>query len=262
MEFLVTTEIWRQISQEYNQDLWSIQDSDPYFNSGIKHIGNFSKMSLVLLAGLICTIVTPIFLLLDVTHQLVKVFDQRGSDGVLEKRLLNNLIFCAFYENKGNNAHQVSLNDIWNYSDQELENKHDYIQWLFISNSISKEDPSSPIITYDIQNAFKNNVKLRTNLIHSFDRMLQFYGFQRDTRTSIISKANNFEERRPLWMTKDNHNLLRISRILISMSMLGCLKEAQAFYTVLQELSQKTEELTGNQCLKVPLFDCRGLFDH
>ncbi len=294
MEFFITAAIWSKLSQEYDRDLWTIQSSDPFFRSSIKQIGHFTKASLVLVVGLICIIAIPIFVCLDVTYQLAKAFYCTGSGKsqqeannerfhhrlpIEKKRVpsnqtgniptsfpegevknqLDSSIFCDFYQNKGKNLNQVSLNDIWEYSDQELESNKDYMHWLFINSHVSKSSSSAPTMTAAIQNAFLNSAKLQTNLIRSFDRMLKFYGFQRNTGTGVISQANNFDERSKLWMTKKNHNLLRISRILISMSMLGCSKEARALYTVLQELSQETWGPKRQQLLKAPLIYCRNL---
>ncbi len=285
MEFLITTAIWDEMSNEYDQDAWRIDASDSYLTSGIKHIGNFLKMSLTLVVGLICAIVTPIFLFSDVIYQSGKAIynlgtvsdqsDQTGSDGSVqkainesntlshlmskaskspstqnmnrleEKRSSNSAIFCQFYKPSGlnplkvslNDTRKVSLNDIWNYPDERLERDHYYIQWLFIDSTISSVAPASPLITPEIQQAFLNDVELRTNLRISFDRMLKFYGLKRDTNTGVISKANNFDERSKIWINKENHNLLRITRILSSMAKLGCKEEAKALYTMLQELS-------------------------
>jgi len=50
---------------------------------------------------------------------------------------------------KGNkpDVYKGYLKDIWMMSDDQIENKHNFIQWIFPLNVKSNAVPSSPILT-------------------------------------------------------------------------------------------------------------------
>ena len=96
------------------------------------------------------------------------------------------------------------LSDILGYSNKELEYGHDYIQVLFPLYEESKFNLEAPILN-DLEVSFiKSDIEALKGLNSAATRMLKFY------RTSKH------------WATPMNHNLLRITRILKSTSILLC----------------------------------------
>ncbi|NLS93661.1 MAG: IS1634 family transposase [Planctomycetaceae bacterium] len=74
--------------------------------------------------------------------------------------------------------------------------------------------------------------------------MLAFYGFQRDGPT--IGLSESFAERRAFWLKSGNHNLLRIARILKSLTLLGLQDQASAWLQSLEGLySSEASEIIG-----------------
>ena len=76
---------------------------------------------------------------------------------------------------------------------------------------------------------------LRTRVLKSLDRMLDFYGFERNGET--IAASSKFKERSG-WIYPNNHNYLRISRILESLLLLDFGNEAEALFDALIDLYQ------------------------
>lgn len=124
----------------------------------------------------------------------------------------------------------------WNFED--LEECHDYIQWLFPLNDVSSANYKAPVLTREDIEAFKASKLIQENLIISFELMLSFYGFSVSKNNSevLISKAESFEVRAKNWLRKYNHNFLRLTRIIKCLKLTGLDNYAQALFNKLQGL--------------------------
>ena len=136
----------------------------------------------------------------------------------------------AFYSG-GKDDRGRTLQEIWRWSDEELERVHDYVQWVFPTPQVSAVNPSAPLVTPETTRAFHARPELREALKHSLERMLAFYGLRRGTSADTLRieiAAERFPERARYWLSPGNHNHLRLTRILQSLSSLGLAAEAQA----------------------------------
>ena len=145
----------------------------------------------------------------------------------------------AFY--KGDVVHPdgYTLGGILAEDDYWLEAKHNYIQWLFPLNKPSEAVPASPIISDLEVELFRADSELKRKLTLSFQRMLMFYGFKLAVDSNdhpIVVRGPNFDQRKSEWLTSYNHNHLRISRILESLTLLGLPDMASIFFAALREL--------------------------
>jgi hypothetical protein len=128
---------------------------------------------------------------------------------------------------------------ILSYTTEQLERKHDYIQLLFPLLVRSPFNPSAPVATRDDYDAFASSPELRTQMLRSFHLMLDFYGFRVDYYNSAAAVERDdriWETRKAYWWRESDHNHRRISRILRSMRLLGCEREANAFYAGLEKV--------------------------
>lgn len=137
----------------------------------------------------------------------------------------------AFYEGSAPDDRGRFCDEILQFDDQRLEDVHDFIQWLFPLPERSGANPSAPILDGSAIEAFHTQPELRGALRRSLDRMLAFYGFE--WSGDRIIKSASFTERSG-WLSPGNHNHLRLTRILRSLSVLG---EAQAAQTLFEALS-------------------------
>ena len=99
--------------------------------------------------------------------------------------------------------------------------KHNYIQWLFPLSKASGAVPGSPIMGKREAEMFRTDPELKRKLMIAFIRMLKFYGFVLGLdieKHPTIEKAEDFDERKVDWLTPQNHNYKRISRILESLT--------------------------------------------
>lgn len=144
----------------------------------------------------------------------------------------------AFYRGHRADARGRYLGAILLWSHAELENVHDYIQWLFPTAEASGVNPAAPLLTDETIAAFKADPELRHALVRSLDTMLSFLGLHRGTVNGVthIIRGPNWEQRRTEWLRPGNHNHLRITRILSSLRSLGCDGEAQALMDCLADI--------------------------
>jgi hypothetical protein len=148
-----------------------------------------------------------------------------------------------FYGSEGNDDRGRSLAQVQAWPDDLLESVHDFIQWMFPLRERSAFNPDVPVLDSDTINLFRSNAKLKSNLRLSFARMLRFYGFEVGYNPDIrIVRAPNFQERAREWISPFNHNYLRITRILKSLSLLGLEEEARAFLQCLCDIYEVQSE--------------------
>ena len=144
----------------------------------------------------------------------------------------------AFYTGTGSDHQGRTLDDIRNFSRQELEIVHDYIQWLFPLEVPSRFNPMAPCLTPREIAEFRRSPILQEQLIGSLHQMLFFFGFTlSDDGDPHVAKSPDHSTCKKIWLKSGNHNCLRISRMLRSLSILGLRAYSEAFFLALQELA-------------------------
>jgi hypothetical protein len=127
---------------------------------------------------------------------------------------------------------------------RELEWTHDYIQWLFPLVTRSQFNDVAPLLTEEDRAEFNRNPVIHRNFRISLQLMWEFYGFRQNDRGDL-QRIERWEERRDNWLTRDNHNLLRITRILRSSMLCGFMPEAQAFFDALMKAAADHPGIIG-----------------
>ncbi len=133
------------------------------------------------------------------------------------------------------------LRDIQQWPDDRLESVHDFIQIRRVEQARwpAGSDGSSAL------DAFAARPELRENLRRSFLRMLRFYGLAQRPSGSI-EPAPNFAGRSANWLRPENHNHLRITRILKCLTLLGLQSDGRAFFDFLETVyRQKRGQITS-----------------
>lgn len=115
-----------------------------------------------------------------------------------------------FYECKPTSCRH-NLVGIWNYSYHQLEQGHDYIQWIFPLDVPSIYHPRAPILTKEDVEIFKNSPVLKWRVLTSVHTFMKFLHATIDT-----------------WILGNNHNHLRITRMLKCLVTIGLKSEAVA----------------------------------
>ena len=135
-----------------------------------------------------------------------------------------------------------TLREILAWSDTTLEDVHDYIQWVFPTRQPSAVNPSAPLVTADTIRAFAADADLRRALLDAFTRMLTFYGLRREARddgtVQVEIDEAKFADRAGRWLRPNNHNHLRLTRILTSLRLLGLRDHSRALFACLATIAR------------------------
>jgi hypothetical protein len=151
----------------------------------------------------------------------------------------------AFYEGSAPDDRGRFLDDILQFDDEQLEDVHDFIQWLFPLSERSGANPSAPRLDDAAIAAFQTRSSLRAALRRSLDRMLAFYGFT--WSGEHIVRSPSFAARSSIWLHPGDHNHLRLTRILRSLRILGEAQAAQALFAALTHIYNEERKTRRNR---------------
>ena len=118
----------------------------------------------------------------------------------------------AYLAGVGHDSRGRPVTEVLAFSDEQLEEVHDYIQWLFPLQTRSAARPDAPVLSTAEVEAIRADLRARETLERAAERMLRFYG-----NTSW-------------WLTWQDHNHLRITRIIRSLKLLTGIAAAQEFH--------------------------------
>jgi hypothetical protein len=155
----------------------------------------------------------------------------------------------AFYQGTATDDRGRRLRDIWQWDDDQLEEVHNYIQWLFPNRDPSMFNYNAPLLDDATEAAFHADESLRRNLESSLEVMLRFYGLEYRPDSEDVVRREDFAHKAANWLHPYNHNYLRITRILKCLMALGLRKRAQAFYDCLRDIYQQLPERIGEETL-------------
>lgn len=128
---------------------------------------------------------------------------------------MNNELYL-FYCGIERNVDGKSFKDLLKLTDIELEQSHTVIQWLFPLFEQSLHSYSAPLLNDETIQKLKESYDCRNNLILAGKKLYAF----------LIQ--NN--SKHPSWVKKNNHNYLRITRIIKFCRLMGNENLARSFY--------------------------------
>lgn len=118
---------------------------------------------------------------------------------------------AAFLEGEGPDGRGRTVFDVLAMDNAALERNHDFIQWLFPLREPSRAVPDAPVLTDAEVEAIRHSGMAQIALAAATDRMDAFYRATHD------------------WLTPNDHNHLRITRIIRSLRLLVGDDQADAF---------------------------------
>lgn len=124
--------------------------------------------------------------------------------------------------------------EIMSYSHAKLESKHNYIQWLFPTSKESQYT-KSPVVTTKNITEYQKSIKWQERYLQGFFRMMKFYGFSCSIfgEDCYVYRDETFSKRSKVWLTKNNHNYKRLTRIMDSLIIFQKKELAYALYQTL-----------------------------
>jgi len=144
------------------------------------------------------------------------------------------------------------IDEVLSWKDEQLEDVHDYIQWLFPLKEKSAFNSSAPVLSKADINTFRSNPRVNQKLLLSLARLIDFYGFMAtwEGGTYQIVKSKDFQQKSRNWLTEYNHNFLRITRILKALVLLGAEKHAKVFLIALEDVYKDSSQVIGQETLR------------
>ncbi|WP_430460079.1 opioid growth factor receptor-related protein [Thalassolituus sp. LLYu03] len=143
----------------------------------------------------------------------------------------------AFYRGEGTDHRGRTFNGILAFSNTEMESCHDYIQWLFPLRDPSPYNPEAPVVTEAVAAAFRASPELQKKVHQALLRMMHFYSMVLKETPQGFELLLPAEPSALHWLTVENHNHRRISRILASLKLLGLDAHVSALWLGLQKLA-------------------------
>lgn len=133
------------------------------------------------------------------------------------------------------------------FSDDQLENSHSWIQYAFPLQEPSEYNSKAPVLTDEEIEWIKSETgeRARINLRLMYLRILRFYGFEYKPSLEEVSliPSDNFDERSKIWLTPFNHNYKRLTRILKCLTLCGMRNYAKELFNALEKLYQDHEDI-------------------
>ena len=158
-----------------------------------------------------------------------------GRDGrefpQIKERMMGLVAFYRDSSHPGNAPY--SLESIWGMDDNELDCHHDFIQWLFPTDTPSQYNDDAPILTPDMAKIFREDADIQRHMRRSLERFQAFLGMARNHEGNLILV------RRPAYAWGSfTHNHLRITRVLRSLGLAGLTTERDALWVLLRDSAE------------------------
>ncbi|KLV06985.1 hypothetical protein ABT56_07505 [Photobacterium aquae] len=150
-------------------------------------------------------------------------------------------VITCFFRNEVPDVFGRYINELLAHNHFWLEHDHKYIQMLFPMDEGDKFNRHAPLVTDEDRMAFSDHIDLRNRHLQALDMMLEYYGMARNGE--MVYVTGELAPQSHEWLKPNNHNQLRISRIIRSLSLLGnhniaasfcraCVTEAEKHGTV------------------------------
>jgi len=115
-----------------------------------------------------------------------------------------------FYRDRAPAGRGQTLAGILSYTDLKMEQTHDWVQWCFPLPQPSQFQPQSPLLTSADIEVFKEDLLVQANVVVALERFAEFL------------------RRTTYWQRPQDHNHLRITRVLRFLVLIDKAREAQA----------------------------------
>jgi hypothetical protein len=145
----------------------------------------------------------------------------------------------TFYKNSNPTKTGYYFEDILKWNDEKLEKTHDYIQYLFPLPDVSKYNKDAPVLTDNDIILFKYDDQIKKNIIRAFIRICKFFGIVVKSYKPFGMEWNG----KDIWITKNNHNFLRITRILKFLIIMGMEDLAFLLFLNLCEIYKQKQDI-------------------
>lgn len=143
----------------------------------------------------------------------------------------SNSIIIAFLNGQCPDHCGRSIDDILQMNYREIENTHDFIQWIFPTSEKSGSLSAAPILNKKDIQTIRERRKIKNNM--------------RRCATWFLS----FLEQSDVWKRSYNHYQLRISRVIKCLKLAGLESEASVFHQRIFEMLGDAQDKINSDAL-------------
>lgn len=140
----------------------------------------------------------------------------------------NKFPILAFLRGDGKTTEGLSIHDIWEYTDEELEQNHHFIQWIFPGRKRSFYNLKAPVLTDEELKRIKEDPKCMESILKSFRQMMSFW------------------ERKVDWNVGTDHNYLRMTRAYLFLRECDLMPEAIRLEVFMKHLMLVNEQIMSS----------------
>jgi hypothetical protein len=126
--------------------------------------------------------------------------------------------FLGLAEGPQDKEGKLLISDILKFDENKIENKHNFIQWIFPTKEESECNPDARQISDRFKDLFLSNETAQENFCKSCKMFLNFVGFDcRNKDDNVITDIKSKKK----YYDLPTHNLRRITRVLNSFNQIG-----------------------------------------
>ncbi|KAI1780319.1 opioid growth factor receptor conserved domain-containing protein [Hypoxylon cercidicola] len=146
---------------------------------------------------------------------------------------------------QGKNTEGRTLDYILSQPDAWLERTHNFIQWLFPLPRPSQYNPTAPLLDRATAEYMGEHPRFQEQLRLSVIRMMWFYGFQvqfdpaHNISFQVAEDPVTLENPYRRWFKRQDHNHLRISRMIKSLRYFDMQEEAIIVYSAFVSINEQ-----------------------
>lgn len=140
------------------------------------------------------------------------------------------------------NYEGVNPSGVLDYTLDQLEMCHSWVQWVFPLDEPSAVNPNAPLLTRELIEKLSDSISFKEIFALLADKFYKFLCME--DRNTISNELV------PIWITPHNHNFLRITRVIKSALLLKQHNVAEKFYSYAREMYEKYPEIIGDETLK------------
>ena len=145
----------------------------------------------------------------------------------------------AFYTGEGFDPHGRTFTSLLAFDDNQLEEEHNFVQYLFPLHQPSSMINDAPVLTPELALLLSSNPIARDRFLAAIRLFRRFLGVTPED-TAIIAPGIGIpfiepiqalsHQKLSLWLHEGGHNTLRVTRIIRSLRLVGLEAEALSFY--------------------------------
>lgn len=163
----------------------------------------------------------------------------------MSKNLLN---IHKFYSEQRPDNDGYFFSDILLFNKAQFEMNHHFMQWLFPIETFSLYNLTGPVLSKTEVKELKENPVITENMLQALEFVCDMYGLEIKEKNGLqIIPKTNFDG---YWLTKNNHNHLRLTRIIKSLCYAGHDQYAKALCDCLLDIKEKYPDVISEKTVE------------